>query len=69
MTTNRQIHLKEAREAAGMSQAELSTKSGISRVTISGIESGRITVTTTDTLYKLSDALGVHVAVFFEDIA
>lgn len=50
--------IKEVREKIGMSQHELSKRSSVSRATISGLESGRITVTTTDTLKKISVALG-----------
>lgn len=50
-----------------MSQAELSEKARVSRTIISGLESGTISVTTTDTLLKIAKALGKKVSdIFFE---
>lgn len=58
--------LKEIREKKNLTQEELSDMSGVSRITISGIESGRMSVAKTDTLVKLADALGMSVVdVFF----
>lgn len=57
--------LKEVREEIGLSQEELAQKAGVSRVTISGIESGRMNVAKTDTLTKLADALGKKVTYLF----
>ena len=54
--------VKEFREELGLSQADLAEKSGVSRAIISGLESGRTIVTTTDTLTKLSKALGKPVS-------
>ena len=45
-----------------MTQEDLATKSGVSRATISGLESGSITVTTTETLRKIASALEVKVS-------
>lgn len=62
------FNIKECRKKAGISQEELSKKSGVGRVTISGLESGRVTVTSTGTLLKLADALGMKVSdIFFEN--
>jgi DNA-binding XRE family transcriptional regulator len=58
-------HIKEARLAAKLSQDELAKKSGVSRQTISGLESGAITVTTTETLIKIASALGKRVSDIF----
>lgn len=59
--------IKEYREALKMSQEELSKKAKVSRTIISGLESGAITVTTTDTLLKIAQALGKRVSdIFFE---
>lgn len=44
----------------------LVTKSGVNRTTIWKIETGGVSPTT-DTLQKLADAMGVSVAVFFEN--
>ena len=57
--------IKEAREKAGMSQDELSKKSGVSRTIISGLETGTINVTTTRTLKKIAEALGKNVSDIF----
>jgi transcriptional regulator with XRE-family HTH domain len=60
--------IKEIRESKNMSQEELARKSGVSRVTISGIENGTTRATTTTTLVKLAKALGVTVdQIFFSD--
>ena len=57
--------IKEARLEQGLTQEELAEKSGISRVTISGLESGKLVVTTTDTLIKIASALGRTVSEIF----
>lgn len=59
--------IKEMREKKEMSQEKLSELSGISRSIISGLESGRVTVTTTLTLKKIAKALGVTVGEIFCD--
>ena len=51
--------IRECREKVGLSQEQLSEKSGVSRAIISGLDSGSITVTTTKTLSKLAEALGM----------
>lgn len=60
-----QFKIKEYRIKLKMSQDELSNKSGVSRATISGLENGTITVTTTSTLIKIADALGKRVSDIF----
>lgn len=57
--------IKEVREKLGISQEELSRKSGVSRAIISGLETGNIKCTTTKTLLKVADALGVSVSSIF----
>ena len=54
-----QYRIKEIREAAGITQEELSVKSGVSRATIWALERGENKVTTTKTLLNIADALGV----------
>ena len=62
-----QYRIKEYREKLKMSQAELSEKAKVSRTIISGLESGSITVTTTETLLKIAKALGKNVSdILFE---
>lgn len=60
-----QFRVKQCREEAGLSQEALSEKSGVSRTIISGLESGKITVTTTETLLKISNALEKNVSDIF----
>ncbi len=57
--------LKDIRIAMNITQKELAKKSGVSRAIISGIESGRISITTTGTIRKLASALGVSVSDIF----
>lgn len=60
--------IKEVRESLKMTQEELAEKSGVSRGTISALESGIVKTTTTKTLCKLSHALGVSIdKIFFGD--
>ena len=61
------LRTKELLEEKKMSQCELAERSGVSRTVISGLESGAITTTTTDTLLKIAKALDKKVAeIFFE---
>lgn len=60
-----EFKIKERREEAGISQEELSKISGVSRTIISGLESGTITTTTTKTLVKIAEALGLKVSDIF----
>lgn len=58
--------LQKIREEKGWTQEKLAEESGVSRVTISGIENGKVQVVKTDTLAKIADALGMSIpAVFF----
>ena len=59
--------VKECREEIGISQEELARRSNVSRTIISGLESGAITVTTTETLLKIAKALGKKVSDIFFD--
>lgn len=59
--------IKECREAMKISQEELSKRSGVSRTIISGLESGSISVTTTETLLKIARALDKKVSDIFFD--
>lgn len=61
------LRVKEIREAKGMTQEELETKSGISRQTISAIENGKTTNVKSGTLIALAEALETTLdAIFFE---
>ena len=62
-----QFKIREYREQLNMSQAELAKKSNVSRTILSGLESGTISVTTTDTLSKIAEALGQRVSDIFFD--
>lgn len=57
--------IKAFREELKMSQQELAIRSGVSRATISGLESGTLTVTTTETLIKIAKALNKKVSDIF----
>lgn len=57
--------VKEVRERKGISQEELAEKSGVSRTTISEIETQKKEVTTNITLEKIANALGVKVSYLF----
>lgn len=57
--------IREFRNEIKMSQDELAKKSGVSRTIISGLESGTLTTTTTDTLLKIAKALNRKVADIF----
>lgn len=57
--------IKEHREKEGITQEELSKKSGVSRAIISGLESGTIVTTTTKTLIRIADALNCKVSDIF----
>lgn len=57
--------IREIRERRGITQVELAEKSGVSRTTIYGLESGEEKITTTKTLNKLANALGVSVEEIF----
>jgi len=61
--------IKEARVQQKMSQEELSKKSGVSRTTISGLETGQTKVAKTSTLIKIATALDKKIDdIFFKDI-
>lgn len=53
--------IKEVREGLNMTQEELSSRSGVSRTTISALENGTERATTTKTLMNIARALGVGV--------
>lgn len=59
------FRIRECREEQSISQQKLAEISGVSRATISGLECGVITVTTTDTLIKIATALGRKVSDIF----
>jgi len=57
--------IKEIRESKGISQTELSEKSGVARATIWKLETDENAVTMTTTLQKIANALGVSVDEIF----
>lgn len=57
--------LKETREKKGISQEELAEKSGVSRTTISELETEKKEVTTNITLEKIANALEEKVSNIF----
>ena len=59
--------IRECRQEMNMSQQKLAEESGVSRAIISGLESGSLEVTTTETLIKIARALGRKVSEIFLD--
>ncbi|MBQ2329159.1 MAG: helix-turn-helix transcriptional regulator [Oscillospiraceae bacterium] len=60
--------LREYRQKKNLTQEELSKISGVSRPTISMLETGDVSVSKTDTLTKLADALNETVSsIFFSE--
>ncbi|MGX7447120.1 helix-turn-helix transcriptional regulator [Dolosigranulum pigrum] len=57
MTTGYRI--KEIRDKKGITQQELADKANVSRSIISELETGRRTVSKTDTLFRIAKALDV----------
>ncbi len=57
--------IKEIRESLKMTQEELSAQSGVSRSIIVALENDNSTVTTTKTLQKIAQALGVSITQIF----
>lgn len=53
------VRLKQAREAAGISQQELASRAGLSMSLVAGIEQGRATDPRLSTLLALAGVLGV----------
>ena len=60
--------IRELREAKGMTQEELSSKSNVSRATIWALECGENKITTTKTLLKIAEALGVDFEALFSAV-
>lgn len=60
-----QIKLKELREKKKLTQKQLAEKSGVSLNLIARIESGELKSTSTNTLFKLANALNVSPDKFF----
>lgn len=60
------INLQRLREEKNISQEELAEKSGVSRTTISLIETEKFTTVKLSTLQKIAAALNVPVGYFFE---
>lgn len=61
------FNIRQIRNDKRMSQEELAEKSGVSRATISGLETNPDVITTTETLQKIAKALGVRVSDFFTE--
>lgn len=59
------FRIAELRKSKQMSQGSLSEAAHVSRATISGLESGRITTTTSGTLEKIARALNTTVSQLF----
>lgn len=57
--------IKEVRKKQRITQEELANRSGVSRATIAVLENNDDAITTTKTLIKISQALGVTVSQIF----
>ena len=62
------FQIEECRKRAGVSQEELAKRSGVSRSIISGLESGRVCVTTTSTLERIAQVLEVPVRDLIKEV-
>lgn len=60
-----QLNIRRLRIQKRLSQEELARISGVSRPTISTLETNPNAITTTETLQKIAMALGVRVSNFF----
>lgn len=60
--------IKEIRESMGMTQSELADKSGVCRTVINQLENNRRDVIKSETMTKLSTALGKSVSYIFFSI-
>lgn len=54
------LHLREVRQAKGLSQVELGQRAKVRQATISALESGRVRNLDLDVLDRLAAALGVQ---------
>lgn len=61
------LRVRALRQAAGMTQDALAELSGVSRITINRIESGRTSRVELDTLERLARALGVRAGYLIVD--
>jgi DNA-binding Xre family transcriptional regulator len=61
------FQIKEMRESRNLTQGELAERSGVSRQQIYLLESGKMTVTKTDTLKRLAEAIGCKIQDLFLD--
>jgi transcriptional regulator, XRE family len=57
--------IKEKRKERNMTQDQLAKQAGVSRTTISGLESGKTSVTSTQTIRKIANALKCEVGDIF----
>ena len=60
-----EFRIRELRESKGISQTELAEMSGVARATIWKLETGEDEITTTKTLCRIAEALGVSVGDLF----
>lgn len=58
------MHLRERREAAGLSQADLAERAGVSRATVGAVEQGR-QIPAADAAVRIARALGTTVEALF----
>lgn len=61
------LRVRELREAKGMSQGELSRRSGVRQATLSAIENDQAKTVSLELLARLARALGVDAALLIVD--
>lgn len=60
-----EYRIRELRRNCKMTQRELAERAGLSQTTISNLETGKLKVTTTKTILKIAQVLGVKVSEIF----
>lgn len=60
------IRIREARESRGWTQNQLAKRAGVTRATVSRIETGKVTSLDLDVFEKLANALQVHPGTLIE---
>lgn len=61
-------HLKASREAAGLTLADVSARSGIDQPALSRLENGHTPNPTLDTLWRYASALGKQLVLWAQDV-
>ena len=62
------VQLKAAREAKGLSLAELTQLTGMDRSALAKLETGKLANPTVETLARYAEAVGKRLVVFLQDV-